>query len=209
MVFGMFSITLLVVAAALILLGLKLLFHANWFMQFLRGFAGFGLITVATLIIMVGLNLASYAQISEKQDLANISFTKVNEQTYEATLVSVSSGEETKFTIEGDMWQVSGRVLTLFGSPFYRLDSLAGRYYTLEQQRSSAESINIMPDNSIGLDLWGWFKGKDVGLISTAVYKTRFLPLADGAVFTVSIGEFELLSAPVNDAAKSINSEWQ
>ncbi len=210
MEFSMVSITLLVLAAGLILMGLRLLFATNWFLQFLRGFAGFGLILCAAIIIMVGLNLASYAQIAENHDLANISFTKINEQSYEAAVVSVQTGKEFKFTVDGDMWQVTGRVLSLSGaSPFYKLESISGRYYSLEQQRTSAQNINTMPDESIGIDLWNWFKGKDVGFISTSVYKSKFLPLADGAVFSVSIGKIDLQSEPVNEAAKAINKEWQ
>lgn len=210
MEFSMFSITLLVVAAVLILAGLKLLFRADWFLQFLRGFAGFGLIGIAIIIILSGLNLNSYAQLANGQDLSTISFTKVNEQTYEASVVSVHGGEEYKFTIEGDMWQVNSRVLKVAGTaPFYKLENIAGRYYSIEQQRTSAQNMNTVPDISIGLNLWELFKGKDVGLISTALYKSQFLPMADGAVFSVSIGDFDLESTPVNEAATTIFKEWQ
>lgn len=211
MEFGMVSISLLVVAAGLVLLGLKLLFATGWFVHFLRGFGGFGLIAVAAVIVMVGLNLTSYAQLEEKQDLANVSFSKLNEQSYEATVVSVNGGVEYKFTVEGDMWQINSRVLKLAASstPFYKLDSISGRYYSLEQQRSSAQSVSVVPDTGIGLDLWTWFKNKNVGLIVTSLQKSQYLPMADGAVYSVSAGENGLQSAPVNEAAKSIDNEWQ
>lgn len=211
MEFGFFTIVLLVISGVLVLSGLRLLIATGWFMQFLRGFAGFGQILLAVFIILVGLNLASYSHIDEKQDLANISFKKLNEQQYEATIADVKGGTEDKFTVDGDMWQVTSRALKVLGSStqFYKLDAIAGRYYSLEQQRTSALSFSNLPDNSIGVDLWGWFKGKNAGLLKGNELKSKFYPMSDGAVFSISIGSQSLEASPANAEAKKIVSEWK
>jgi hypothetical protein len=211
MEFGFVSIVLLFIATCFVLLGFKLLLATGWFVNFLRGFAGFGLLLLAFIVVMVGLNLASYAQLDEGQDIATVSFTKVDEQSYEASIVSVHGGIESKATVSGDMFQVNSRVLNLIGisTPFYKVENIIGRYYSLEQQRNSPQGLQTLPDTGIGIDLWTWFKGKSVGVVSTSLQKSGFLPMVDGAVFSVSIDQFGLKSTPVNDAARNSNNEWQ
>jgi len=212
MEFGFFTISLLVIAGVLVLSGLRLLLAAGWFLQFLRGFAGFGQILIALIIVLVGVNLASYSQLDAKQDLANISFKKVDSQRFEASIASVSGGLETKFIVDGDMWQVTSRALSVMGSSsrFYKMNSISGRYYSLEQQRSSAQSFSSFKHESVGIDLWGMFNGKDIGLVGGDEIKSKFIPMSDGAVFSISIGADDSLDVEaVNDEAKKIVNEWK
>lgn len=209
--FGLVSISLLTVAAILILVGLKLLFKRNWLVQFLRGFCGFGLLLIAFIIIMSGLNIASYAQLSVGEEIANISFKKVNEQNFDATVVNVQTGQFETFNIDGDMWQVDARVLKLFlsSTPFYKLERISGRYYSLDQERSNSRSVYPLTGQSVGFDLWSIFKGQNIGLLSANYGSATFLPMANDSVFTVSIGASGLVSKPVNSTAQSIVNEWQ
>lgn len=212
MEFGVVTIVLLTFAAVLILAGLKLLFKPNWFIQFLRGFAGFGLLLVATGTILSALNLASYSQLQEGEDIANVSFTKQNEQSFQATVVNIQTGAQNAFVIDGDMWQIDARVLRVAfagSTPFYKLDRISGRYYSLEQERSSPKTVFSLAGESVGFDLWRLFKGSDMGIISADYGSATFLPMADGAVFTVSIGVSGLQAKPVNSEAQHIVNEWQ
>jgi hypothetical protein len=207
MEFGFVSIVLLILAGVLILSGLRLLIATGWLLPFLRGFAGFGQILLAVVILFVGLNLASYAHLEQKQDIASVSFKKTDEQRFEATVMSVHGGQIDKFTIDGDMWQISARSMKLLGSstPFYKLEQVSGRYFTLEQQRSSAVSVGLIADKGIGLDLGALLKNKDVAIVSTSEVKTKFFPMSDGAVYSVSVGAQSLETIPVNEEAKAIN----
>ncbi len=98
--FGMITIVLLVISALLILLGLKLLLKKDWLIQFLRGFAGFGLLLIAFLLTMSGLNITSYSQLAEGQSIANVSFVKLTEQSFQTTVVNVQTGEQQEFNIQ-------------------------------------------------------------------------------------------------------------
>ena len=209
--FGLVSVSLLIIAAVLILVGLKLLIKRNYFIQFLRGFAGFGLLSLAFIIIMSGLNIASYSQLSQGEQIANISFKKVNNQNYDATVVNVQTGEQSSFNIDGDMWQVDARVLKLFlsSTPFYKLERISGRYYSLDQERTNNRSVYPLTGQSMGFDLWSIFKGSSIGLLSASYGSATYLPMADDAVFTVSIGSSGLVSKPVNTSASAIVNEWQ
>jgi len=209
--FGLVSVSLLIIAAVLILVGLKLLIKRNYIVQFLRGFAGFGLLLFAFLIIMSGLNIATYSQLGKGEEIANISFKKVNNQNFDATVVNVQTGISTTFNIDGDMWQMDARVLKLFMSatPFYKLERISGRYYSLDQERTNNRSVYPLEGQTMGFDLWSMFKGQNFGILSAGYGSATFLPMADDAVFSVSIGSSGLISEPVNSTANSIVNDWQ
>ena len=209
--FGLVSISLLIIAALLVMVGLKLLIKRNYFLQFLRGFTGFTLLTLAFIIIMSGLNIATYSQLNHGEEIANISFTKLNDQLYEATVVNVQTGATNKFEIDGDMWQIDARVLKLFlsSTPFYKLERISGRYYSLDQERTNSRSVYPLEGKSMGFDLWLMFKKKNIGLLSASYGSATYLPMAHEATFSVSIGESGLVSKPVNSTANAIVNEWQ
>ncbi|HEY9034898.1 MAG TPA: hypothetical protein VIN71_13235 [Pseudomonadales bacterium] len=208
--FGIVSIVLLVLSALLIMLGMKLLFRRNWFVQFLRGFAGFSLLLLALLVTLSGLNIATYQQLAKGQTIANISFTRTAGQQYQAELVNVATGQQASYEINGDMWQVDARILrlALVARPFYKLDRISGRFYSLEQERTAARSVYSLAEQETGIDLWSLFKGKSLGLIAADYGSATYSPMADGAVFAIVVGVEGLQARPVNDAARQIVNEW-
>lgn len=208
--FGIVSIVLLVLSALLIMLGMKLLFRRNWFIQFLRGFAGFSLLLLALLVTLSGLNIATYQQLAKGQTIANISFTRTAGQQYQAELVNVATGQQASYEINGDMWQVDARILrlALVARPFYKLDRISGRFYSLEQERTAARSVYSLAEQETGIDLWSLFKGRSLGLIAADYGSATYSPMADGAVFAIVVGVEGLQARPVNDAARQIVNEW-
>lgn len=210
MEFGIVSISLLVISALLIMLGIKILFRRNWFLHFLRGFAGFSLLLLALLVTLSGLNIATYQQFKQGQAVANISFTRTAGQQYEAELVNVNSGQQSTWLINGDMWQVDARILrlALVSRPFYKLDRISGRFYSLEQERSSPRSVYSLAEHEAGIDLWSLLKDRSIGLVSADYGSATYSPMADGAVYAIVVGVDGLRAEPVNDAARQIVNEW-
>src|SRR5690606_6282578 len=107
--FGFISITLLVLSAVFVLLGLKILFKRHWFLPFLRGFSGFSLLILATVAVLVSVNIASYHQLAVGRTLANVSFTQQGPQVFEAVVVNAADGMRSTYVIYGDMWQADAR----------------------------------------------------------------------------------------------------
>ena len=211
MAFGTVSIILIILAAGLILAGIYLMIAKDWFLQFLRGFAAFGLIALAVLIIMAGLNLASYAQLQKGSELATITFTKVNEQMFDVSVVDVLTGNENKYTLEGDLWQLESRQIYVAGSstPFYMPERISGRYFSIEQQRLSTPNTYTLPDKSIGINLWAMFAQRNIGIVNGAIAKTQYIAMGDGATYSVRAGgDNDLAVKAVNDAAVSAMEEW-
>ena len=211
MEFGIVSILLLVFAAACIIGSLKLLIAKDYFIQFLRGFAGFWLLVIAFCVVMSSLNLASYSQLIEGQTIANISFTKKDEQEYEATIVNVATGQEEVVDLVGDMWQMDARILRVVGSntPFYKLERVSGRFYSLEQERSNPKSVFGIEGKSMGFDLFNMFKGSKLGVVKAGYGSATYLPMSDGASFSVNVAATGLTGKPINETARNIVSEWK
>lgn len=208
--FGLVSIVLLALSALLIIASVKLLFKRHWFLPFLRGFGGFALLLLAVFIILSGLNIATYNQLKEGQSIANISFSQTGPQEFTATLVNVSSGSQKHYTISGDMWQVDARImrLALVAQPYYKLDRISGRYYSIEQERVSRRTVHSLADENVGIDLWSLFKGRSLAIVSADYGSATYSPMADNAVFAIELGVNGLQTKPVNDAARQIVNEW-
>lgn len=208
--FGIVSIVLLVLAAVLVLVASKVLFKRHWFLQFLRGFTGFFLLVIAAIAVLVSINIATYKPLSQGQVLAHISFAETAPQEYQALIIQTGLGEESSYVLRGDMWQVDARSLTIALSkkPFYQLNSLSARYYALEQENSLAEKPHILANSDVGINLWRYFKGKSLGILTANDVSASFLPIADGAMYTITIGSDGLEAKPANVVAEKVMNEW-
>lgn len=206
MSFGFVSIVLIVIAAAFILLAIRILFNPHWFLGFLRGFAGLSLLLLAVWAVLLSLNIATYQSLKSNQLLASISFTEVRPQEFEA-VISANQGisKQEKYLLHGDMWQIEARVLdiSMASNRFYQLNQLRARYYALEQEDRSADTpIRLQQDTTQGMDIWHWLKGKQsVGFIRADRAKSIFVPIADGAMYSISIDKDSLQVKAANAQA--------
>ncbi len=210
MSFGLTSIGLLVVAAVFIVLSAKVLFHKNWFLGFLRGFSGFSLLILALLLVLVSINITTYQQLGQGKSLMQISFVETDKQTFEATITG-ADGSKATYIMMGDTWQVDARRLSLLtaNNAFLKAESLTSRYYALEQEHDLAKSLHRLSEKRVGLDVWKIFKGYNFGLISSSMAASNFLPMANGAVYSVVVDQKALVAKPSNGVAQQVVSEWQ
>ena len=82
MEFGLVTISLLVIAAVFVLLGLKLLGRKGWILGFLRGALGLACLLWAVFLLMSGLSIASYVELKDGQVLANVGFKQRADQSF-------------------------------------------------------------------------------------------------------------------------------
>ena len=175
------------------------------------GLIGAGLLLAA----MLGWNLWTYQQLTAEQWVADLSFNRIGDGYYMATLEP--SGKSTnQFELRGDDWQLDVRLVTwtpwmqlLGNDPIYRLDRISGRYRDVETARTRLPSIHALSRNP-GLDLWAlardggnWMPGVDAAYGSAV-----FLPMADGARYRISLSARGLLARPSNEYAASAISAW-
>jgi len=209
------SLTALTVVLILIaLVGIALVWRGReWFINWLKGSLGFVLLGGCIMAVFTLVDLWSYRQLLHEEPLATLSVYQLGDQAYDVTLAQ-PDGTEERFKITGDQWQLDARLLTWTGplasvgaQPLYRLDRLSGRYLSLEQERTAERSVYSLTE-SRWFDLWKSLQGSGLWLdaqFGSAVY----MPLTNGAVFSVHLTPKGLISRPVNEVAEAaLQQEW-
>ena len=204
-----------VAGLALLLGGLKRFFHGKFVGGGGRVLFGLVLLLAFAFVTAVALDLRTYLRLTYEQPVASLSFTAAGPQDYKVTLTD-AAGHILDTELRGDDWQLDARVLkwkgvaTVLGlDALYRLDRLEGRYRNAGQERNDYHSV-VELSTDAGLDLWGlaqrnaaWLPWVDAGYGSAT-----YLPMADGARFTVSLSPTGLLARPANPAAQAALSHW-
>ncbi|SIQ90797.1 hypothetical protein [Aquipseudomonas alcaligenes] len=193
----------------------RILFAPNWFLAWLRGTAGLAFLALALLIGVIAYDLRSYDPQVQGKPLVTLSFSADGPQRYRVNLLE--GGEEREVTLEGDLWQLDARLLgwkglaALIGlQPGYRLEKLSGRFLAIEQQQSARFARVALAESPYGIDLWRWLRlgQRDLFLFEAQAARVTYLPIADGAVFSVSLGPTGLMAQPMNQVAQQALKDW-
>ncbi|KAF1052647.1 MAG: hypothetical protein GAK43_01812 [Stenotrophomonas maltophilia] len=201
------------IALLALLVAARVLYDRHWFLGWLRGSIGLGLVGLALLIGLLAWDLRSYAPIPAERPLATLSFHRLSPQVFSVRIAEGAS--ERSIELPGDLWQLDVRVLKWHGlaalvglTPGYRLQALSGRYLTLEQS-ALGRTLNLAPSST--LDLWAWLHegGHDLLTFQPEAGQVSFMPMADDAVYVVNYGPIGLKAEPLNQAAVQALREWR
>ncbi|WP_188151285.1 multidrug transporter [Teredinibacter waterburyi] len=218
MLYTAFAGITIIFALVAVALGLRLVARAGWFMSWLRGTMGLLLITLAVLFALTAMDMFSYRQLTKNKILATLSFSEVENQHYSATLVLIRDGSEQTFDLRGDQWQIDARIIKWSGlieqfgaKPGYRFDRLSGRYYSLEDEYRKPRTLHQLSSSEYWVDFWAWAKayGDYVPGVEAAYGNATYLPMADGALYEISLSSTGLLAKPMNDVAEKSVRQWQ
>jgi hypothetical protein len=171
------------------------------------------LIVLGIAAVFSFLDILTYKNLTKEVPIATISLFKKGDQHFDLTLATVD-GTEHRFDMYGDQWQLDARLLTWVGpiaalgnEPLYRLDRIRGRYVTLEQARNARQSIYEL-ESSTFIDTWQVIQGIPLWLdanYGSAVY----MPMANGAVYSVHLTAKGMNVRPVNNIAKRLlDRDW-
>ena len=204
-----------VLALLVAFIAARILFNRQWFLGWLRGTCGLAFLALAALIGMLANDLRSYAPIGEDAPLATLSF-KADGPLYRVTLLE--GDRERTVTMEGDLWQLDARFLQWKGlaaliglQPGYRLETLSGRFLSIEQQSLAQHTRVELARSPYGIDLWRWLRlgHHDLFIFDPQARRVTYLPLADDAVYSINRTPAGLLAEPMNPAAKQALKDWQ
>lgn len=217
MLYTLLALVVVIIALAIAYRAIKVLWLSSWFMGWLRGMLGLGLLTLASAIAIIAYDIYSYQQIMVGQPVATINFEAIEDQYFDAVIVD-ANGKQQRLGLHGDQWQLDARVikwqgyLASFGiKPAYRLDKLSGRYYDIQKETSAKRSAYAIVSSPLQLDLWRfinehpqWFP------IVDANYGTaKYLPMKAGALYEISLSASGLNVRPLNDVANQAVAEWK
>lgn len=217
MLYTVIAVVIAVIAAAVALAGLRLLLGRHWLLGWLRGSAGLLLVAVAATAAFAAWDLRGYRQILAEKPVATLAFTRAGDQHYKVVLVD-EEGNEQRHELYGDMWQLDVRLLKwsdglarLGLRPGYRLDRLSGRYLSLEAEQRRPRSVVALGEGEPALDAWLWLQQLQayIPLIDAQYGSATYLPMADGALYSVGMGPSGLVARPLNDRARLSIERWQ
>lgn len=202
-------------AVLALLVALRILLNTGWFLGWLRGTCGLAFLALATLVGLVAYDLYGYSVLPDDKPLVTLSFKADGPQRYSVTLLE--GALERRVTLEGDLWQLDGRLLRWKGiaeliglQPGYRLERLSGRFLAIEQQTQAQHGRVQLAQSPYGVDLWRWLRlnRRDLFLFEPQALRVTYLPIAADAVYSVRLTPTGLLAEPMNPAAEAALKNW-
>lgn len=213
--FNLVPLTIMVFSLILLLTGAWILLRQQWLLPWLKGTGGLLLVGVAVYASLFALNLYSFQPLERDRALATVSFREVEPQEFVAN-VSQPDGSSYDYPLRGDLWQIDVRVaiwkgiFALFGAtPGYQLDSIQGRYLSLEDDRSKERTRHQIHREGIGFDIWARAREHGSMVLEPRRGRAAFLPMADGAIFEVVLSSSGLSGRPLNGIAERAISAWE
>lgn len=210
-------VAILLGAIALTVLGLALrLLIGRWLWQWLRGSAGLLLLGLAIVVALAAWDLRSYRPIAADKPIATLAFNRIDQRRYGVTLVD-QGGSERRLELDGEMWQLDIHVLR-WAAPLsqwiksgYRPTRLSGRYLSLEDEQKLPRTAIDLGDDGAPLDVWSWLQrvNRHFSLLEALTTRASYLPMADGAMYSVAIERGSVVARPLNDRAKLAIERWQ
>ena len=177
---------------------------------------------LASSTFLLASNLYTYQRLVYEQPVAEIEFKQLAEQEFSAEINALDSVFKQNVVLRGDEWQLDAQVLswqgvaTLLGlDANYRLHRISGRYLDITEEQQRPRSVYSLIKKSAYIedetfDLWqfahkyqSWLQWVD------AVYGSAvFLPMTDGAKYSIAISRTGLIARPANDEAREAVSHW-
>ena len=165
--------------------------------------------------VMLAFSYYGYDRLIDEQYVGRIQFSQSAPEQYVARLM-VENEQDQMYELLGNEWQMDARVVTwkppatLLGlDPIFRLDRLSGRYAEIVDERSKVRSVHALSE-PVTMDVWQ-FARKYPKLMPgvDAHYGTAtYLPMADDAVFEVTMTRTGLIARPANEAAANAVGQW-
>jgi len=224
---GLFAVLAVVIFAQ----GLRVLFRRRLLSGLGLTSAAMVFFAIAAVFLLLASNLHTYQRLVYERPVADIQFTRIRPQLYHVTLSRRDTGKQQLFDLRGDEWQLDAQVLiwkglaSLLGlDAGYRLYRLAGRYRNIKQARQAPRTIYSLLSadtldasstaqwqlNDWTLDIWTWAHdyADKLHFVDAIFGSAIFLPMTDGAKYTVLISRTGLLVRPVNKPAREAVRGW-
>ena len=181
-----------------------------------HGLLGLCLLAVAALFFTVGLNLHTYSRLTREQAAADLEFTLIEPGRYRARIAFANDPLPREFELSGNEWQVDARIIKWQGAAnllgldtLFRLDRLSGRYIDIDDERTRPRTVYALAEDP-GLDLWEVSRRHERWLpwVDARYGSAAFLPMADGAKFSLTVSQSGLVARPANEPARRAVRRW-
>lgn len=177
---------------------------------------GLCFLLAATTAWLLGISLLTYERLTHEQLAAEIMLARLGERHYRATLTGPSRGIQS-FELRGDEWQIDARVLKWRGlvnitgfDTIYRLERIGGRYRDVASERGAPRTVHALNEPA-RIDVWELAHRYRtyVPWVDALYGSATFLPMADGALYQVSVSQSGLIARPRNQAGRDAVAGWR
>lgn len=182
----------------------------------LQGLTGMLLLSCAALAIAIAMNLYTYQIFNREEPVAEVRFESLGPQYFRAYLIPVGLDSRV-LELRGDEWQLDARILKWHGlanllgmKTVYKLERLSGRYRDVEQERTRTRTVYAL-EHDKGLDLWSLAKkhNKRIPWLDAVYGSAAYMPMADKAIFKVSMSHTGLVVRADNGIAQQAIENWK
>jgi hypothetical protein len=216
------SLLIAIVGLAFAATGIKRIIQRRFIRAAGLGFSGLFFLVLASSAFLLASNLYTYQRLVYEQAVAEISFQQLSEQQYRADISALDSDFQQTVNLNGDEWQLDAQVLmwqgvaTLLGlDANYRLHRISGRYVDISDEQQRPRSVYSLVKNPAYIeddtfDLWQFAHNNQEWLqwIDAVYGSAVFLPMSDGAKYSIAISRTGLVARPANDEARKAVSQW-
>jgi len=207
-------IVFVVLGVILFLLGIQRAWRRRVMTGSLEGLVGLLLLAIASLVVAISINLYTYDRLTHESPVAEVHLQGIEPQHFWAD-VTMKNNTKT-LDLRGDEWQIDARVLKWHGTAvligfdtLYRLDRLSGRYWDLSKEKTGPRTVYSLSEEP-GLDLWMIAKryARWIPWVDAVYGSATYMPMVDGAHYTVSVTTSGLLARPANNIARKAVGVW-
>ena len=200
----------------IMLVALRVLAGGLWLLAWLRGTLGMLVFALSLVVGLAAWDVSRYAPLPADRIIATLSFQSDGQQRYRVEIDSVS--ESANFILEGDLWQFDIHMLQWKGlakliglEPGFRLGEITGRYLAVEQQEQTQHPRVVLNDSFAGTDIWQAIRRCQCAsqIIEAQLKRSSYLPIAQGAVYSIDLSPTGLLARPLNREAEQALKDWQ
>jgi hypothetical protein len=165
---------------------------------------------------LLGFSLLTYERLTYEQPAAEIMLSRLGDRYYRATLTYPSNLTQS-FELRGDEWQIDARVLKWRGlaniagfDTVYRLERIGGRYRDIKSERGAPRTVHVLNEPA-RIDAWELARRyrEYVPWVNALSGSATFLPMADGALYQVSVSQSGLIARPLNQAGREAVAGWR
>jgi len=216
MLYNLAGLALFLCVLILLYLSLRVFFSKGWFKAWLKGTFALVAFSLALLLIEIAFDLFAYTSYQLDRQVATLNISKLGGQQYEVTL-DVEGGHVQSYLINGDLWQLDARVIVWTGfyallgmKTSYRLERISGRYFSLEEEMSKTRTVYELGSVDLPVDIWAFVSRNPwVPGVEARYGSGTYVPMSDGAIFTVHVRKEGLLAKPQNEVAQKAIYGWK
>ena len=217
MFYSITSATVIAIATLIGFVSLWTVLRKSWFVVWLKATFTLSLLALAALLVLIGIDLNRYQSYRFETPVAKLTTRRLAQDLYHVDLTVLGHGTS-EYRLSGDLWQVDARLITWNGplatfvgaTPGYRLERISGRYSTVEREINASRTVYEIDESLSPFDVFEWLQSTNALPWVDAKYgSATYLPLTDGAEYTIAVGMDGLVTRPLNSAAVEAVANWQ